>query len=96
MNDLVAGEEVTVSATGTFINKNAGQDKIVNLVETLGGAHLGNYEVTKQFTTTATIHQIPLTISGITASNKVYDRTISSTVSVAGAGVHRTTWQRRR
>ena len=85
VNDLVAGEEVTVSATGTFINKNAGQDKTVNLVETLGGAHLGNYEVTKQFTTTATIHQIPLTISGITASTKVYDQTRFATVSVAGA-----------
>ena len=85
VNNLVAGEEVTVTATGTFINKNAGQDKTVNLVETLGGAHLGNYEVTKQGTTTATINQIPLTISGISASTKVYDQTTSSTVSVAGA-----------
>ena len=85
VNDLVAGEQVTVSATGTFVNKNAGQGKTVNLVETLGGAHLGNYEVTKQETTTATIHQIPLTISGITASNKVYDQTTPATVSVTGA-----------
>ena len=85
MNDLVAGEEVTVTATGTFVNKNAGQNKTVNLVETLAGTHLGNYEVTKQGTTTATIGQIPLTISGITASNKVYDRTTSATVSVTGA-----------
>ena len=85
VNDLVSGEQVTVTATGTFVNKNAGQNKTVNLVETLAGTHLGNYEVTKQGTTTATISQISLTISGITASNKVYDRTTSATVSVTGA-----------
>ena len=85
VDDLVSGEQVTVTATGTFVNKNAGQNKTVNLVETLAGNHLGNYEVTKQGTTTATISQISLTISGITASNKVYDRTTSATVSVTGA-----------
>ena len=35
---LVAGDTVTVSATGTFSDKNVGVAKTVNLTETNGGA----------------------------------------------------------
>jgi hypothetical protein len=80
-----AGDTLTVSSTGTFSDKNAGTAKTVNLSNILGGADLGNYNITDQATTTADITKATVTLSGITASNKVYDQTAAATVSTAGA-----------
>ncbi|NTV03049.1 MAG: filamentous hemagglutinin N-terminal domain-containing protein, partial [Chlorobiaceae bacterium] len=89
---LVAGDAVTVSATGTFRNsgntaddKNAGTGKTVALTSTYGGADVGNYTITGQGTTTATISPKALSISGITAASKTYDGTTASTLNTAGA-----------
>lgn len=82
---LVAGDAVTVSATGTFGDKNAGLGKIVTLASSYTGADVSNYSITNQASTTADISAKSLTVGGITASNKTYDGTTATTVSTAGA-----------
>ena len=49
---------------------------------TIGGADAGNYTLT-QPTTTANITAKALTVSGVTASNKVYDGTTTATLNAA-------------
>jgi|GEM_PF-1375968 len=90
-NGLVAGDTVTVSATGNFRNatntandKNAGIAKTVALTSTYGGADVGNYAITGQSTTTASISARPLTVTGLNASDKSYDG--STTATLTGTG----------
>ena len=85
LGNLVAGDDVTVSATGAFANKNVGAGKTVTLTSSYGGADLGNYTVTDQASAAASITSRALTISGITAANKVYDGNATAAVSIAGA-----------
>jgi hypothetical protein len=82
---LVAGDAVSVSATGAFADKNVGAGKSVTLVSGYSGTDLGNYTVTGQTGTTADITPRALTISGTTASNKVYDGDTSAAVNTAAA-----------
>ncbi len=86
---LISGDTLTVSAaTGNFVDKNAGTGKTVNITGlTLGGADLANYSlVSSTSTTTAAITKLRLTsLSGITAENKVYDRTTAATLDVSAA-----------
>ena len=88
---MVAGDQITVTSTGTFRNtantaddKNVGTAKTVALTNTYGGIDLGNYTLTDQSTTTASITPKALTISGISASNKVYDGSANASVSTSG------------
>jgi hypothetical protein len=81
---LVDGDTVTVSATGTFSDKNVGIGKTVTLVSSYGGIDVGNYAITDQASTTATITQKALTLGGIITSNKVYDGTSAATLNTAG------------
>ena len=66
---LVTNDVVSVSATGTFSDKNVGTNKTVTLVETNGGADLSNYTVTAQGTTTADITAKALTYT-VAATDK--------------------------
>ncbi|WP_411877753.1 YDG domain-containing protein [Polaromonas sp. YR568] len=82
---LVAGDVVSVAATGLFSDKNAGVNKTVNLSSSYSGADAGNYVITGQATTTASISRAALTITGITAADKTYDAGTAATVNTAGA-----------
>ncbi|MEK8086875.1 YDG domain-containing protein, partial [Aquabacterium sp. A3] len=84
---LVEGEALTTTATGVFADKNAGTGKTVNLTATTSaGANtsLANYTVAEQTTTTADITPKAVTISGITAANKVYDGNTAAVVDGSG------------
>lgn len=85
-----AGDTVVLStggATGTFATKIAGSNKPVTVSGLLiGGTHAGNYTLV-QPTTSATIAKKTITVSGITAQNKVYDGTTAATASGAGASL---------
>jgi filamentous hemagglutinin family protein len=83
-NSKVAGDDLSVSSTGTFSDKNAATAKTVSLTNSLGGADLANYTITDQASTTADITQKSITLSGITAANKTYDGTTAATIT-AGA-----------
>ena len=77
--DLVDGDTVTVSATGTFSDKNVDTGKTVTLSETYAGTDRNNYTITSQGSTTADITVKTITTSGLSAS-----ATVSATY---GAGV---------
>ncbi|MCX7246442.1 MAG: YDG domain-containing protein [Burkholderiales bacterium] len=84
---LISGDALSVAATGQFDTKNVGTGKTVTLLSSYSGADVGNYAITDQQSTTASITPKALaitgilTISGITAADKVYDGTRNATVS---------------
>jgi autotransporter-associated beta strand protein len=80
---LVDGDAVTVSATGTFDNKNVGTGKTVTLVETNGGDDVGNYSITDQGTTTANITQL----SSVTWNGNAGDGLWSSAANWVGSAI---------
>ena len=75
----------SVSLSGTvsafFANKNVGVGKIVTLSGySLSGADAGNYVLVQPTGLTANISPASLVVSGVTASNKVYDATVAATL----------------
>ncbi|WP_035484516.1 MBG domain-containing protein, partial [Algoriphagus marincola] len=92
---------IDASATNVFINdittefvdKNVGVGKEVRITSVnLGGANASSYEIdySGSPTSTATISAASLSVTGLTANNKVYDGTtlasLSGTPSVTGIG----------
>jgi trimeric autotransporter adhesin len=60
---LLSGDDVTVSATGAFENKNAGNQKTVVLTSSYNGDAMDNYIITGQNTATADITPAVLTVA---------------------------------
>jgi hypothetical protein len=91
LSGVFAGDTVTVTGgTGTFTSKDVGNAIPVTVTAvTLGGAQGGNYKVSPLPTTglTANITPKALTVTGITASNKVYDGTTAATLNTSSAGL---------
>ncbi len=81
---LLGTDTVTVSATGTFSDKNVGTNKTVSLTSSYTGADVNNYSIVNQASATANITPAALTLGGITASNKVYDGTTAATLNTGG------------
>ena len=89
---LIAGDVLTISATGAFVDANAGENKTVNITDpVLGGGSVANYQLAtegQQTTTTATISKKPVTVSGgVTVQNKVYDGTTTATFDCSSATI---------
>ena len=85
-----AGEDVTVTATGKFVDKSVGTKKQVAISYTLSGADSGNYAIASsaseaQRSTTADITKKEVTVSGITVAQKVYDGTTDATIDYSKA-----------
>ncbi|OTG98101.1 hypothetical protein B9T24_01675 [Acinetobacter sp. ANC 4654] len=85
-NDVIAGDNVTVGGTGQFVDKNAGQGKVVNASSSLMGTDAGNYELITNESVTANISKKDIT-GTITAQDKVYDGTTNATVNGSLNGV---------
>src|SRR5437879_4855637 len=85
---VIAGDVVTLStaaATGAFASKDVGNAITVTVSGlTIGGAQAGDYTLT-QPTTTANITPATLTVTGVTANNKVYDGTTKATLNTASS-----------
>ena len=83
------GDVLTVTAVGTFADANAGENKTVNITNlVLGGESAANYIISPQGTQTATMAAItakPVTVSGIVASNKVYDKNVNASLNFNNA-----------
>lgn len=81
------GDKLSVSGTGEFADKTAAEDKTVTISGlTLTGADAGNYSIAdsgNQTETTASISKKPLTITGVTASDKTYDGGTAATVDTS-------------
>ncbi|AYM75696.1 filamentous hemagglutinin N-terminal domain-containing protein [Janthinobacterium agaricidamnosum] len=86
---MVGGDNLTVSgASGSFVDKNAGTGKTVNISGmVLGGTDAGNYDFTNATaSSTANISQATISgVSGIVAGNKVYDGSTAASLDAAGA-----------
>jgi hypothetical protein len=71
---------------GSFSDKNVGVGKAVTASGfALSGASAGNYTLTQPTGLTASITAKPLTVSGISASDKIYDGTTTATINTATA-----------
>ena len=83
---IIAGDAVTVSATGLFDTKNVDTGKTVTLTSSYTGADTGNYAITDQAAATADITAKGLT-AAYTGTNKVYDTTTTATVTGSSADI---------
>jgi hypothetical protein len=90
LNGVIGSDDVhlgTSSAVGHFSDKTVGTGKTVTVSGlTLTGNDANKYTLT-QPTTTASISAKGLTISGVTADNKVYDTTTSATLHFGSASL---------
>ena len=83
---LVGSETLGQTVAATFSDKNVGIGKTVTvnsitLADGTNGGLAVNYSISSGQTTTANITAKPLTVSGITTSNKTYDATTSATLN---------------
>ena len=86
---LVGSETLGQTVGSTFDNKNVGSNKTVTVNSiTLGNGSNGglaaNYSISAGQTATANITPKALTVSGITASNKIYDGNTVATLDPIG------------
>ena len=85
----IDGDDLSVTATGAFRDKNVAEDKPVDISgHTLTGNDASNYVLAasgNQTETNATIYPKELRVSGITASDKEYNGGISATVDASKA-----------
>ncbi|MBK9735089.1 MAG: choice-of-anchor I family protein [Saprospiraceae bacterium] len=78
---IVGGDIVTINGTGTFASAGVGTAVSVTSTQTLGGANASNYTLVLPTGLTANITELNLTISGLTADNKLFDGNTTATLS---------------
>lgn len=84
---VVAGDDLRyLSTSGGFADKRAGAGKTVTVAGVLGGTDLGNYTVTSNASTTASIARASVQVN-TTAADKVYDGSDAATTVLAPVGV---------
>ena len=83
LSGVITGDAVGVTTPNArFADKNVGTGKAVNLTGiTLTGADAGNYSVASSTTALANITTLTLSVTGVTAANKAYDRLTAATIS---------------
>ena len=88
-DNRVAGDVLTTGYTSAaFADKNIGTGKAVSVSGiTVTGTDSGNYTGNTAASTTANITAKSLTVSGLTANNKVYDGTTTATLNTGGAAL---------
>uniref|UniRef100_UPI002FCDB4C9 YDG domain-containing protein n=1 Tax=Massilia sp. S19_KUP03_FR1 TaxID=3025503 RepID=UPI002FCDB4C9 len=87
-DDRLDGDILSVAVQASFADKNVGVNKPVSLSGVaLGGADAGNYRVVTPAGLLATITPAALSLSAVSASNKVYDGTQTASVSGTLGGV---------
>ncbi|WP_408585138.1 YDG domain-containing protein [Paraburkholderia tropica] len=78
----------TSGAAGTFVTANVGnQISVVPSGFTLTGAKAGNYEISVPAYLAANITPKSITITGVTANDKVYDATTTASLNLGGATI---------
>jgi trimeric autotransporter adhesin len=82
LNGIISSDVVTLTGGATFLSVNVGSNIAINTSSlTLDGADAGNYIALPIVGLTANITAKPLTITGLTANNKVFDGTTTATLS---------------
>ncbi|MEC5218652.1 filamentous hemagglutinin family protein [Actimicrobium sp. GrIS 1.19] len=84
---VIGDDDVAVSGSGAFADKNAGADKQVNIALSKRGADVSNYAFgVSEVTAAATITRRAIEGSA-SAADKVYDGNISAQVTLASSGI---------
>jgi hypothetical protein len=86
-DNRVAGDSLSTSyASASFASKTVGTGKTVSVSGiSISGTDAGNYTANTTASTTANITAKALTVSGITAADKVYDANTSAALNTASA-----------
>jgi filamentous hemagglutinin family protein len=91
LTGLVAGQTLTLANTnGTLGGADVGNETItsnITLGDGTGGGLAGNYVLAQPSLANVTITQAPLTVTGSTVSNKIYDGTSAATLTGTLSGV---------
>lgn len=91
LHGVLLSDTVTLSsgsATGAFADKNAGVGKAVTASGFgVSGADAGNYLLTQPTGLTATITPTSLSVTGVSAVDKVYDATSTATLNTGSAAL---------
>ncbi len=82
---LVDGDTFNGTYTGAFSDKNVGTGKTVTITPSYSGADVSNYSITNHADVTANITAKSLTVSGVTASDKTYDGSVTATMNSSSA-----------
>lgn len=93
LTGFVGAQSATVTQTmGSYASANAGANDLITVsgltpanYNAGGGTILSNYVLPVVLIGPGTITPAPLTIAGVTATNKIYDRTTADTLGVGGA-----------
>ena len=87
--NIVSGDTLIASATGTFDNKNVGSNKTVTLSDlAISGADVANYKLAasgQQSSAKASIIAREVKVSGILAQDKTYDGNTNAALDFSGA-----------
>ncbi len=81
LSGIVGSDDVAVSGNGTFASADAANNIPVTAQLALSGTDAGNYILTQPSGLQADITPAPLSVSGLIADNKIYDRTTAATIS---------------
>ncbi|HEY9002984.1 MAG TPA: MBG domain-containing protein [Mucilaginibacter sp.] len=81
LSGVINGDQVTFNPSGTFATANVGTGIAITSTSTISNTGAGNYILTQPTLTARNITIISLNITGLTANNKVYDGTMSATIS---------------
>ena len=77
----IQGDDLRVSVTGAFTDKNVGPGKSVTLSSVYSGADAANYIITDQLAATASIRVKPLRVFGLGVQSKNADGTDTATIT---------------
>ena len=83
LSNVVAGDSVSASGSASFLDKNAGSNKAVDLSLLLSGSDAGNYVIgnSSAIATTAAISAKTLNAGAVSVATKVYDGNTTANVS---------------
>ncbi|MFK7766970.1 MAG: beta strand repeat-containing protein, partial [Mariniblastus sp.] len=81
---VVSGDQLAVTFTGSFADKNVGTGKTINITSALSEADAGNYSLSHADTTMADITAKAVIVEGISVNNRVYDGTSAATIDLSG------------
>ena len=87
VSGIIGSDDVKVKGTGSFADKNVGEDKAVEVVYLVEGADSGNYTV-ENGTATASITPAVITVTAVSAADKAYDGNTNAAItaiSITGA-----------
>jgi trimeric autotransporter adhesin len=95
INGFVSGEGGTITPTTSFNYATANAGSNINITGSLtannytanSGTLLSNYTLATSASGPGAINQAPLFITGVTASDKVYDTTTSDTLNIGAVGL---------